>query len=644
MTDPWSRPERLSAPLLCLALVLAGCTSPQEVRDESGGDGSNSGGDGNGQQGAVGDLVLPPGVTGESLRSGLSLPTSITWDDTGVAYVALSGFVYGGEGGLPAQVLRLEPDGGSTVVAEGFAPPVTDITWHEGRLYVSERGSVVALDPKDGWRKHPVLTDLPSHGDHHNNEIVFGPDGRLYVLQGTATNSAVVGLDNAQTGFGWTRNLTGFSDIPCEPVRVTGVNYETANPFLASRDLNAFEEAMRDVQVRYFNRSEDVPASAHGTSGDRVVTGPYRPLGTPTYRGETIEGNVRCTGALLSANPDGSDLRVVAWGFRNPFAMKFGPDGALYVAVNGYDSRGSRPMGATPDEFWRIEIGSGDTKPTWYGWPDYSIGKPITDPFFSPLLGPRPVKVLMEDPNEPPRPFTWSAAHASADKFTFAPSQSALAGDMLVAEYGTLNIEFTRGAGAGMAITRVHQDTGRVTEFIHHKDRWGGDFRPVEAAFGPDGQLYVVDVGPLVVKQQGNDGSYTNEFSPSTGRVLRFKLPDRLDWEGSPVGNVGGDGTRTVNMTQGNAPQEAVQVSVYDYGFTTTGEKIPVGRAVAFRNHGMVGHTATEHHGQFNTGFALAPGTTLVWTPEQAGTFHVYCAVHPAMRMTLEVTASTAST
>lgn len=39
--------------------------------------------------------------------------------------------------------------------------------------------------------KQDVLTGLPSWGDHHNNRVVFGPDGYMYFGQGTATNSGV---------------------------------------------------------------------------------------------------------------------------------------------------------------------------------------------------------------------------------------------------------------------------------------------------------------------------------------------------------------------------------------------------------------------------------------------------------------------
>ncbi len=66
-------------------------------------------------------------------------------------------------------------------------------------LYVSHRGVISTVDPMTGLIKDIIIA-LPSNGDHHNNQIAFGPDGRLYFGQGTATNSCVVGMDNFRFG------------------------------------------------------------------------------------------------------------------------------------------------------------------------------------------------------------------------------------------------------------------------------------------------------------------------------------------------------------------------------------------------------------------------------------------------------------
>jgi len=41
-----------------------------------------------------------------------------------------------------------------------------------------------------------LVTGLPGYGDHFNNQLAPGPDGKIYFGQGAATSSGVVGLDN----------------------------------------------------------------------------------------------------------------------------------------------------------------------------------------------------------------------------------------------------------------------------------------------------------------------------------------------------------------------------------------------------------------------------------------------------------------
>jgi glucose/arabinose dehydrogenase len=50
----------------------------------------------------------------------------------------------------------------------------------------------------------------------------------------------------------------------------------------------------------------------------------------------------RRSAAVLSLRPDGSDLRVVARGLRNPYGLAFQPGtGRLYASVNGQDELGT---------------------------------------------------------------------------------------------------------------------------------------------------------------------------------------------------------------------------------------------------------------------------------------------------------------
>jgi glucose/arabinose dehydrogenase len=164
----------------------------------------------------------------ELLVDGLTFPTSLAFDGAGIAYVAEAGLPFGGArpGG---SVWRIEPGGRPSLVAEGLRPPVNGLTWHRGALYVSEGGHPARLT-----RLHPdgacetVLEDLPGPGNYHLNMAVVGPDEKLYFSQGAMTNLAVVGLDAYEVG--WLRRLPHGHDVPGLEVTLTGVDVTTADP------------------------------------------------------------------------------------------------------------------------------------------------------------------------------------------------------------------------------------------------------------------------------------------------------------------------------------------------------------------------------------------------------------------------------
>ncbi len=100
----------------------------------------------------------------------------------------------------------------------------------------------------------------------------------MYFGQGTATNSGVIGEDNSR----WVKQYPYFHDYPGSFIPLVGQNFETRN-ILSDQ------------------------------SGERVWTGAYSPFGVPSYRGEYIKGMVKASGSILRANPDGTQLELVAW-------------------------------------------------------------------------------------------------------------------------------------------------------------------------------------------------------------------------------------------------------------------------------------------------------------------------------------------
>lgn len=109
---------------------------------------------------------------------------------------------------------------------------------------------------------------------------------------------------------------------------------------------------------------------------DTVTTGAFLPFGNIASKGQTVKGDIKCNGAILSVNPDGSDIKLEAWGFRNPFGLAFDNEGKLFVIDNGADERGSRSIANDNDKFHEIKL---NKTAAFYGWPDYfGNAEPVT--------------------------------------------------------------------------------------------------------------------------------------------------------------------------------------------------------------------------------------------------------------------------
>ncbi len=391
----------------------------------------------------------------ELVTEGLSFPTSLTFDATGVAYVAESGLPFGGAppGG---RILRVVAGGDNEVVAEHLRPPVNGLTFHDGYLYVSEGGHPARISRigLDGTQT-TILDNLPGPGNYHTNMVAFGPDGKLYFSQGAMTNTGIVGLDAYELG--WLRRLPHAHDIPGYDITLAGVSVETENPL-------------------------------SGEAGARTRTGAFAQFGSTLPAGTRIRAQTPCTSAVLRCNPDGSDLEVVAWGLRNAFGLGFLPDGRLLATDQGADDRGSRPVGGVPDMLFDVRQGA------WYGFPDFIGGDPITAEQFRPTRGPAPEFILTnhEELPTPERPLLRFPAHAAAVKFDVAPADGVFAGQIFVALFGD-EAPMTAPAGpqVGRALARIDPSDWSLHDVVDAPLA-----RPIDVRFEPGGMaLQILDFG-----------------------------------------------------------------------------------------------------------------------------------------------------
>lgn len=215
-----------------------------------------------------------------------------------------------------------------------------------------------------------------------------------------------------------------------------------------------------------------------------------------------------------------TELELVAWGFRNPFIVKHDRFNRIFVANQGYEVRGSRPIANSPDVISIIIPG------TWYGWPDYAGGELVTLPRFAPVGGPKPEILFTNHPSVPPSPFAIFPPYSTIMGLDFNSNPDfGIVNDMYIAEFGsTISdiIGVESRSGVGHRVTKVDMNSGQISTFAINKsgfpayiEQEGGFSRPTDVVFGPDGAMYVTDYAITTQESPYN-------YLPNTGVIWRI--------------------------------------------------------------------------------------------------------------------------
>jgi glucose/arabinose dehydrogenase len=184
---------------------------------------------------------------------------------------------------------------------------------------------------------------------------------------------------------------------------------------------------------------------------------------------------------ILEANPDGSGLRVYAWGIRNAVGIAVNPHtGELWASVNERDGLGDD---LPPDYVTHVEENG------FYGWPWFYIG-PHQDPRHAGKHPELRDKVIVPDVLVQPH-------NASLEMVFYQGKQfpASYEGQIFAAEHGSWNKAVRTGYEVILVPIEKGRATGQYEDFLTGfvtpaGQVWG---RPVGVAVAADGSLLVSD-------------------------------------------------------------------------------------------------------------------------------------------------------
>lgn len=477
-------------------------------------------------------VEYPAGFTLKTIARGLTGPSAIAFvKQEGEYYRSLLVAESGADGRNP-RIYGWKPDGTFfnvyprgqrlplvELIAKGdevFGPIGGMVTAH-GRIFITHRDAngrgVVSSVGFDGSIS-TVVADLPSQGDHGLTDIAVDPiSGKLFFAQGAATNSGVVGTDN----WDWVKLHPEFCDLPAANIKLLGYKFDTSNP----------------------------NAGLFG-GDDNVSTAPFHPFGRSSELRIAKAPNDKPTAAVYTISPTGGDLRVWAHGIRLPRGLAFDQYGGLFATNNGMELRGTRPVKDDPDALLKI------IPSTWYGWPDFStdLQKISDEKFQEPDLirhsGYPELSFLIDHATSgltSPESFRATLLYGSfpalsgAAKLDFVPPTGPfreLEGSAIVTMSGDRSPLASGGQKLrvlpGRKIVRVELVDKHAEDFIRNTQgipasAMGGDVdaleRPIDAKFGPDGNLYILDMGRMEIRED------RERITTGTGKIFILEPIDR---------------------------------------------------------------------------------------------------------------------
>ncbi|MFT8313615.1 MAG: PQQ-dependent sugar dehydrogenase [Clostridium sp.] len=227
---------------------------------------------------------------------------------------------------------------------------IDNIEYYDGKIYYTSKNGIYYYNLQNRDQEE-IINNLPNLGDYKDIGIKIY-NGYLYASIGAATNSGVVGSDNA-----WIKDNPFYHDITPKSITLKGQNF------------------------------------------GKNKTGAFEPSNTNSFKGQIVPEHFPGNASVIICNLKTKASETYAYGIRNISGMDFNSEGKLIADVGGMEDRGLRPIKGDSDYIYSIEKGK------WYGWPDYSGGDPVDSPKFKGLNNTRVDFILDKHPTtNPPAP------------------------------------------------------------------------------------------------------------------------------------------------------------------------------------------------------------------------------------------------
>ncbi|WP_139905220.1 hypothetical protein [Clostridium thermarum] len=242
----------------------------------------------------------------------------------------------------------IEKSGKSYTFFEDRTADIRSIEYYKDKIYLINNSTFSALDIQTKEMVE-LIKRLPNFGDYPDCKLMV-KDDKIYIAIGAATNSGIVGDDNA-----W-------------------------------KDTYPFNH---DISPKNISLAENINGK----------TGAFLPYNTKSLPGQKVSGHLPGNASVMVYSLNENQNSLFCWGIRNVKGMDFDSKGKIYAAVGGMEPRGDRAVKGDVDYIYELKAD------VWYGWPDFSGGDPITSPRFKGSNSERLQFLLQNHPsNNPPAP------------------------------------------------------------------------------------------------------------------------------------------------------------------------------------------------------------------------------------------------